>query len=49
MQKSFLLVAMGELYSKSTNWSANDQISFKGNKSEDITFTFGGLANKSRL
>ena len=37
----FLLVAIGGFNAKSTNWCANDQTSFEGNKIEHITSQFG--------
>ena len=37
----FLLVAIGDFNAKSTNWCANDQTSFEGNKIEHITSQFG--------
>ena len=37
----FLLVAIGDVNAKSTNWCANDQTSFEGNKIEHITSQFG--------
>ena len=37
----FLLIAIGDCNSESTNWCANDQISFEGNKTEHITSQFG--------
>ena len=37
----FLLVAIGHFNAKSTNWCANDQTSFDGNKIEHITSQFG--------
>ena len=37
----FLLVALGAFNTKSTNWCANDQSSFEGNKIEHLTSQFG--------
>ena len=37
----FLLVALGAFNAKSTNWCANDQSSFEGNKIEHLTSQFG--------
>ena len=37
----FLLVAIGDFNAKSTNWCANDQTNFEGNKIEHITSQCG--------
>ena len=37
----FLLIAIGDLNAKPTNWFANDQTSFEGNKIEHITLQLG--------
>ena len=37
----FLLVAIGDINAKSTNWCANDRTSSEGNKIEHITSQFG--------